>query len=176
MGSEMTRIPLLETERLGLFHLTLDDDEFILELLNDPAFVRFIGDRGVKSLADAKKYLEMGPLSSYQNFGFGLWLVRLKSSEDALGICGLVKRDALPNIDIGYAFLERFWGKGYASEAALAVRDYALLSLDIKRLVAVVDPENAGSIKVLEKIGLRFERLVRLNSDGIELKLFAIQR
>jgi len=168
----MIQVFVLETDRLSFSDLTQDEAGFILELLNEPAFVRFIGDRGVRTLEDARNYLEKGPQASYQRFGFGLWLVRLKSTQEALGICGLMKRDSLQDTDIGYAFLERHWGNGYAGEAALAVRDYARFNLNLKRLVAVVDPDNTRSIKVLEEIGLTYERLIRLSSEGMELKLF----
>lgn len=166
--------PVLETERLILRKLVLEDAGFILELLNEPAFVRFIGDRGVRVLEEAKDYLVKGPLASYDRFGFGLWLVQLKATQEPLGICGLVKRDSLPNIDIGYAFLERFWLKGYASESALAVKSYAMNVLGLKRLVAITDQDNTGSARVLEKIGLKYERLVRLSDDGPELKLYSV--
>jgi RimJ/RimL family protein N-acetyltransferase len=168
------REKILETARLSLYKLSLDDVAFILELLNEPAFIQFIGDRGVRSLEDANNYLLKGPLASYESFGFGLWLVRLKSTQESLGICGLIKREALPDIDIGYAYLARFWSMGYASEAALAVKDYAMQVLGIKRLVAITDQDNGGSIKVLEKIGMKYERLVKLAGEGPELKLFAV--
>lgn len=170
----MTQSFVLETSRLCLFELTLEDAGFILELLNEPDFVRFIGDRGVRTLDDARSYLQKGALASYERFGFGLWLVQLQSSKESLGICGLVKRDSLQDIDIGYAFLERFWRNGYASEAVLAVKNYALHSLGIKRLVAITDQDNIGSMRVLEKIGMKYERLVRLSDDGPELKLFGV--
>jgi RimJ/RimL family protein N-acetyltransferase len=166
---------VLETERLSLRKLNLEDAGFIFELLNEPAFVRFIGDRGIKTLDDARAYLIKGPLASYERFGFGSWLVQFKTSGEALGMCGLVKRDTLADIDIGYAFLERFWLKGYASESAAAVKTYGMQVLGIKRLVAIADPDNAGSIKVLEKIGLKFERMIRLAGDNIDLKLFAVE-
>jgi RimJ/RimL family protein N-acetyltransferase len=167
---------ILDTDRLSLRELTVDDAEFILELVNEPAFVRFIGDKGVRNLGDAKEYLVKGPLASYTRFGFGLWLVQLRYSKESLGICGLIKRDLLPDVDIGYALLERFWAKGYASESAQAVKDYAMDSLGLKRLVAITDQDNVSSIKVLEKIGLRSERLVILSEGGHELKLFAVDR
>lgn len=167
-------LKILETQRLNLRELNLEDAGFILELLNEPAFVRFIGDRGVKNLSDARAYLTGGPIASYARYGFGLWLVQLKSTGESLGICGLVKRDTLPDFDIGYAFLERYWLKGYASEAAQAVKTYALEVLGVKRLMAVTDQENAGSIKVIEKIGLKYEGLVRITENGAELKLFSL--
>lgn len=165
---------IIETQRLNLRELGLEDAGFILELLNEPAFVRFIGDRGVRNLADARGYLTGGPITSYDRHGFGLWLVLSKATGESLGICGLLKRDSLPDIDIGYAFLERHWAKGYASEAAQAVKTYAVDVLGSKRLLAITDQGNAGSIRVLEKIGLKYVRLVRLSENGDELKLFSL--
>jgi len=164
---------ILETERLILRQFTLDDAEFILELLNDPSFIQNIGDRGVRSLEDAKRYIETGPASSYARFGFGLYLVQLKETGESIGMCGLIKRDTLEDVDIGYAFLPKFWSKGYAVESALAVRDYGRNIIGLQRLVAVTDPANEGSMRVLEKIGLKFEKMIRLSADDIELKLFA---
>lgn len=165
---------ILETDRLSLRQLTHDDAEFILELLNDPSFIRNIGDRGVRSIEDAKRYIETGPVASYARHGFGLWLVRLKESGESIGMCGLIKRDTLEDVDIGYAFLPRFWSKGYAVESARAVRDYGRDVVGLKRLVAITDPANERSVRVLEKIGMKFEKMVRLSAEDIELKLFAV--
>ena len=165
----------IETGRLILRELTLEDAAFMLELLNEPAFIRFIGDRGVRNEQDAQNYISNGPLASYARSGFGLWRVELKLSQEPLGICGLVKREILPDVDIGYAFLERFWSQGYAFEAASAVKDYAVNTLGFKRLLGVTDQDNWGSIRVLEKIGMRYERLVKLAEGGPELKLFAFE-
>lgn len=162
---------ILETERLILRQFTPDDAPFILELVNEPSFIKNIGDRGVRSLEDAKRYIETGPVSSYARNGFGLYLVQLKESGESIGMCGLIKRPTLDDVDIGYAFLPKFWSKGYAVESALAAKEQAY-TLGLKRLVAITDPANDGSIRVLEKIGMTFERMVRLSEDDIELKLF----
>lgn len=164
---------VLETDRLILRQFSPDDAEFILELVNDPSFIQNIGDRGVRSLEDAQRYLETGPIASYARNGFGLWLVQLKESGESIGMCGLIKRDTLEDVDIGYAFLPKFWSKGYAVESARAVREYGHKTIGLKRLVAITDPVNEGSIRVLKKIGLKFEKMVRLSADDIELKLFA---
>jgi RimJ/RimL family protein N-acetyltransferase len=165
---------ILETERLNLRTLSADDDaEFVLELLNEPSFLQNIGDKGVRTIDDSRRYILEGPVDSYKRLGFGLWLVELKDSKLAMGMCGLVKRDALTDVDIGYAFLPRFWSMGYAYESASAVMSYARNVLGLKRLLAVANQDNTGSIKVLEKLGLRFERMVRLSVDGPEIKLFA---
>lgn len=165
----------LETERLSLQHLTASDAEFLIELLNDPSFIRNIGDRGVRTVQDAHAYVQNGPAASYAKNGFGLDLVILKDTGEPIGICGLIKRPTLDDVDIGYAFLPRHWSKGYAVEAASAVKQYAQDIIGLKRLVAIVDPLNLGSIRVLEKIGFTFEKMVKLSADDIELKLFACQ-
>jgi RimJ/RimL family protein N-acetyltransferase len=164
---------ILETERLALRQFTPDDAPFIFELVNEPSFIQNIGDRGVRSLEDAKRYIEMGPVSSYVRNGFGLYLVQLKETGESIGMCGLIKRPTLDDVDIGYAFLPKFWSKGYAVESALAVREQAR-QLGLKRLVAITNPDNDGSIRVLEKIGMKFEKMVRLAADDIDLKLFTI--
>jgi RimJ/RimL family protein N-acetyltransferase len=163
---------ILETDRLILRQLSTDDAAFILELVNEPSFIQNIGDRGVRTLEDARAYILRVAISSYEKNGFGLYLVALKGSGQAIGMCGLIKRQGLEDVDIGYAFLPRFWLKGYAVEAAAAVKDYARDALGLKRLVAITDPANQGSIRVLEKIGLKYEKMVRLSADDIELKLF----
>lgn len=164
---------ILETNRLTLRELSTDDAGFILELLNDPSFLHNIGDRGVRTREDAIQYLLKGPIDSYSRLGFGLWLVELKDSQVPIGMCGLIKRDTLEDVDIGYAFLPPFWSKGYASESASAVMEYGFKTLGLKRLVAITNPDNAGSIRVLEKIGLRFERRIKLIQDGAEVMLFS---
>lgn len=162
---------ILETERLVLRQFTFEDADFILRLLNEPSFIQNIGDRGVRTLEDARSYILRVPIASYEKNGFGLYLVILKESGKSIGMCGLIKRDQLEDVDIGYAFLPEFWSKGYAVEAALAVKEYARDVIGLKRLIAITDPENQASIRVLEKIGLRFEKMVRLSEDDIELKL-----
>jgi RimJ/RimL family protein N-acetyltransferase len=163
----------VETDRLTLRHLRLDDAELILELLNQPSFLRFVGDKGVRTLDDARRYLESGPIDSYRRNGFGLYLVAEKSSGAAVGMCGLIRRETLDDVDVGFALLPRFWRQGYAFEAAAAVLDHGLRKLRLRRIVAVTQPDNLGSIRTLEKLGMRFERMVRLAEDDVELQLFA---
>jgi len=165
-------VNVIETNRLTHRKLTLDDAEFILDLLNQPSFIQFIGDRGVRTLEDAREYLSKRLIESYERFGFGLYLTLLKVGQIPIGICGLVKRDSLDDIDIGFAFLPQYWLKGYAFESASAVLTYAKNTLGIKRIVGIATPDNHGSIRVLEKIGLQFERMVKLSADDGELKLF----
>lgn len=164
----------LETERLLIRSFQAGDAAFILRLLNEPSFIRNIGDRGVRTLSDAERYIETGPASSYVRNGFGLCLVMLKESGESIGMCGLIKRESLEDVDIGYAFLPAFWSKGYALEAAQACKQYAC-EIGLARLVAIVDPQNTSSIHVLEKLGMHFEKMIRLTPDDIELKLFTVE-
>ena len=163
---------VLETERLVLRHFRIDDAEFILQLVNEPSFVAHIGDKGVRTIEDARQYLLLGPLDSYVCYGYGLNMVELKESGEPIGMCGLVRREGLEDADIGYAFLERYRSNGYAIESAEAVMKDALETRGLERVVAIVTPENHSSIRLLEKIGLRFERMIRLSEDAEELKFF----
>jgi ribosomal-protein-alanine N-acetyltransferase len=155
--------------------MSFEDAAFILELLNEPSFIQNIGDRKVRSLEDARSYIRNGPMASYERHGFGLYLMEMKATHEPMGMCGLIKRDTLEDVDIGYALLPRFWSQGYAVEAAQAMKDYARDVIGLKRLVAITDPANQSSIRVLEKIGFRFVKMVRLSADDIELKLFAAE-
>jgi len=162
---------VIETERLVLRQLALSDAEIILELLNEEPFLQFIGDKGVRNLGDARAYLLKGPLDSYERHGFGLYAVCLRDATP-IGICGLVKRDGLVDVDVGFALLSRYCSQGYAVESASAVLVHARKVLRLQRIVAITSPDNAGSIAVLEKIGLKFERMIRLAEHSPELKLF----
>jgi RimJ/RimL family protein N-acetyltransferase len=157
---------------LVLRELKTHDADFILELLNDAAFLQFIGDKGVRNLDDARQYISEGPGQSYRQHGFGLYAVCLHDATP-VGICGLVKRNGLEDVDVGFAFLARHRSRGYAVESAAAVLAHAYRTLCLRRVVAIVSPENLGSIAVLERIGLKFERMIRLSEDRAELKLFA---
>ncbi len=163
---------VLESERLVLREFRLEDAPFVLELLNESAFLRFIGDKGVRTLADARDYLSQGPIESYRRFGFGLYLLSLREDGTPIGMCGLVKRDGLADVDVGFALRARYWSRGYAVEAAAAVLDYGKRILNLGRIVAIANPENHASIAVLEKTGLKFERMIRLSPAAPELKLF----
>lgn len=164
---------ILETQRLILRQLTEADAEFIYELLNEPSWIQYIGDRHIHTLEDARAYIRNGPAASYKKNGFGLYLIALKETQEPIGMCGLIRREGLDDVDIGYALLPRFWSKGYAVEAAQAVKEYARDVIGLKRLVAIVDPTNEPSIRVLERVGLRYEKMVRLSEDDIDLKLFS---
>ncbi len=165
---------MLETERLIVRYLTTGDAEFILELLNDPSWLQFIGDFGVRTLEDARNYMVKGPIQMYEREGFGLYLTVRKADAVPIGICGLIKRDTLEDVDIGFAFLPRYWGKGYAFESASAVIEYGTHSLSLKRIVAITAPDNHSSAKLLERLGMRFERMIRQSPEHKESRLFSI--
>lgn len=167
---------VLETDRLIVRWLTPEDAEFILRLLNEPSWIRFIGDKGVRTLEDARGYILNGPVEMYSRLGFGLYLVELKEGHAPIGICGLIKRDSLEDVDIGFAFLPQYWGRGYAYEAASAVMTYGVETLGLKRIVAITSVDNDSSARLLEKLGLRFERMLKLSGDSEEVKLFGLGR
>jgi RimJ/RimL family protein N-acetyltransferase len=161
-----------ETSRLVLRRLTADDAAFIVELLNDPAWLQFIGDRGVRTTADALAYLQSGPMAMYARLGFGLFAVAEKNSGRPTGLCGLLQRETLPDVDLGFAFLPEFRGRGMAREAAEATIALARDELHLRRLVALTHPQNLASIGLLGKLGFGFEQLFRLAPDQPESKLF----
>lgn len=166
-------MPMLVTDRLRLRQLVLEDAPFILELLNEPAFIQNIADKGVRTLEQARGYLVNGPLASYAKHGFGLFAVELKDGGIPIGICGLIRREGLEDADIGYAFLERHWSKGYAVEAAAATLACGRERLGLPRIVAITAPGNQSSIRVLERIGLRCEGRINLPQCGGENLLYA---
>lgn len=164
----------IETARLRLRPMVERDAAFLMEVLNEPAFIRNVGDRGVRTLKDATTYMRDRVTGQYERYGFGSLLVELRESGEPVGICGLIKRDTLADIDLGYSFLERYWSRGLASEAAAAVLANAWEVLELARVVAVVAPHNGPSVRLLEKLGFRFEKTVRLPPAEDELMLFAI--
>ena len=145
---------VIETERLILRRFSLDDAPFILGLVNQPAFLRFIGDKGVRTLEDARAYITNGPLESYRRHGFGLYMVTLRGGGTPIGMCGILRRDTLPEPDIGFAFSPEFWGRGYAMEAASAVLAYGRNVLGLTSIVAVAAPDNYPSLKILRRLGV----------------------
>jgi RimJ/RimL family protein N-acetyltransferase len=165
-------VRVLETKRLALRYFRNDDADFIVRLLNESSFIEFIGDKGVRTIEQANQYLLNGPMDSYDRYGYGLNMVELKETGEPIGMCGLVRRDNLDDADLGYAFLEKYWSKGYARESAEAVLDHARNTLGLDRIVAIVTAENYSSIRILEKVGLRFERMIRMSDDDEELKFF----
>jgi [ribosomal protein S5]-alanine N-acetyltransferase len=164
--------PELQTARLSLRRLDFDDSAFLVGLLNQPSFLANIGDRGVRNVEDAHRYLREGPMAMYERFGFGLWHVSRRADGAALGLCGLLRRDILPDVDIGYAFLPDYWGQGFAFEAAAATLAHAARKFGLTRVIAVVSEGNAGSIRVIEKLGMSFERRVTMRPDEPEVRLY----
>ena len=169
-------LPLFTTDRVVVAPLTLADDAFIVALLTDPDWLRYIGDRGVRTPDDARRYLETGPMASYAAHGFGLFRVSRRDTGVPIGICGLLRRATLPDVDIGFAFLPAYRGQGYAIETARATLAYARDTLGLDRIVAIVSPENAASIRVLETLGMRQEGMVQLSDDANAVCLFASPR
>lgn len=165
---------VLETPRLTLRRATVEDHAFIFALVNDPDWLRFISDKGVKSEADARDYIQKALLAMYDRLGFGLYLVERKSDGAAVGLCGLIKRDSLEDVDLGFAFLPQFRAQGYARESSAAVLDYGNKILGLKRIVAITMPENESSIRLLEKLGFKYEKMVKAPTPGPDDKLFAI--
>ena len=164
------------TRRLELRELDADDAPFMLELLNDPSFIANIGDRGVRTVEDAARYIQDRMIHSYAQHGYGLYLVELATTGAAIGICGLVKRDYLDDADIGFAFLPAFLGRGYALESATAVRAHAFEVLGLPRLLAITSAHNTRSMHLLEKIGMRFQRMITPPGEASEIRLYTSDR
>ena len=166
-------VNILETERLNVRELSTDDDaEFVYELLNTPKFIKYIGDRGVRSIEDAAGFIESRYRVSYLNNGFGLYVVEQKSDGAAVGLCGFVKRDTLPGPDIGFAFLPEFEGLGYGFESANAMMEHGRDALGFTRVLAITSLDNDGSIRLLGKLGFTETGLTDA-SDGEKLRLFS---
>ncbi len=163
---------VIDTERLRLRLLTLDDAPFYLEVVNTPGFIKFIGDRGIRTVEAAREAISNGPIAMQESLGHSLYLVERKEDGAPIGMCGLIKRETLTHVDIGYAFLPQFGGKGYATEAAAGVLAYAP-SIGIRRLLAITSPGNDASDAVLRRIGMRFEKLVYLTPEDTGTQLFS---
>lgn len=166
---------VLETPRLALRRFTLEDAAFVHEMVNDPDWIRHIGDRGVRTLDDAAAYIRDRTISQYDRLGYGMYVVTLRHGGTPIGSCGLIRRDSLDDVDIGFAFLSRHRGQGYATEAAAAVLDYGVHTVGLRRIVAIVSPENHRSIRILERIGMHFERMIRLGDETEEIPLYAYE-
>lgn len=164
---------ILETNRLRLREFALDDTAFIIDLLNSPGWLQFIGDRNVKTGKQAMAYLQNGPIKSYLQNGFGLSMVERKEDNKPVGMCGIIRRDTLDTPDIGFAFLPQYEGLGYGYEVASATLAYARDKLNIPNVAAITLPQNTRSIRLLEKIGLRYVKTVRLPGDEEDLLLYS---
>jgi RimJ/RimL family protein N-acetyltransferase len=165
---------IFETERLKLRKFNLHDTTFIVELFNSPGWLQFIGDRNVRTEEQAVSYLKNGPIKSYVENGFGLYLVEIKDMGTSIGMCGMLKRDGLENPDIGFAFLPDHTGKGYARESAEATLKYALETLQLPKISAITKPDNQRSIRLLEGIGLKFEKRISASNDEVALLVYSI--
>jgi RimJ/RimL family protein N-acetyltransferase len=166
-------LEVAKTERLSLRWFKVSDAEFILRLLNEPSWIRYIGDKNVRTPQDAVHYIENGPVAMYKRAGFGLYAVELKAGGEPIGMCGLIKREALEDVDLGFAFLPAFWRNGYAFEASAAVMSYGRKELGLDRIVAILSRDNDRSSKLLGKLGFRLEGMVRLQPNDEELHLYA---
>ena len=162
-----------ETARLRVRHFTLGDAPFILRLLNEPTFIQNIVDKGIRTLEGAQEYLRTGPIASYERNGFGLNCVELRDSLAPIGMCGLIKRDSLEDPDLGYALLPEYCSQGYAFEAASAVMATAGGEFGMRRVVAVTSADNDRSIRLLARIGFKYEGMIALYPGEPDLKLFA---
>jgi RimJ/RimL family protein N-acetyltransferase len=163
---------VIETERLTLRRAVLADAGWLLGLWNDAAYIQFIRNWGVRTMPEAEALLQTRIIDKYTLHGFGQYVVALKATGEPMGLTGLIRRPGLDDVDVGYAYLPQYWGKGYASEAVAAVMAYGRATLGLPRIVGIVDPANARSIHVLEKAGLRYTRMITLPGDTMELKLF----
>ena len=163
---------MLETARLSLHELTLDDAGLMLSVWNDPAFIRHVGDRGIRTVAEAHEAMRNGVLLLYEKYGYGPFRVALKDTDTAIGICGLFRRDGLDIPDLGYSTLPDHCGKGYAFEAASAVVDYAASNLSLESLIAIISPGNDASIGLIRKLGFEFERMHTMPGDDDAVRLY----
>jgi RimJ/RimL family protein N-acetyltransferase len=167
---------ILETDNLRLRKFNIHDGEFVVTLLNSPGWLEHIGNRDIRTLEEAQIYLLTGPMNSYEKFGFGLYLVELKEAGRPVGMCGLIKRDGLQDVDIGFAFLPEYCGKGYAYEAAMATLLFGKKELGLSRIVSITEMNNTRSINLLKRLGLEYEKTVRLPYEEKDLLLFSLPR
>jgi RimJ/RimL family protein N-acetyltransferase len=166
---------ILETERLRLREFTPEDASFIIELVNSPGWLKYIGDRNIKTTDQARAYLENGPIKSYHDTGFGLWMVENKVINTPIGMCGILKRETLEHLDLGFAFLPEYMGKGYAFEAATATLTFAKEKLNVQTLCAITVPDNQNSIKLLQKVGMRFNNRICFPNNPEELLMYRVR-
>jgi [ribosomal protein S5]-alanine N-acetyltransferase len=162
-------VSVLETERLVLRHLTKSDAAFIQELVNDPDWLRYIGNKNVHSSEDAVRYLREGPLEMYRRHGHGFYAMQLKPRGESIGICGLIRREGLEEVDLCFAVLPSYRRQGYATEAAAATLEYAKQVMKLKRVLAITTPDNPVSARLLEKLGMRLEKRITLGGEELDL-------
>ena len=167
-------MPVAQSTRLRLRHIQVEDADFVLQLLNEPDFLKNVGDKNVRDRSGAEAYIERGPIASYESHGYGLYLVELIESGKAIGICGLLKRDFLEHADLGFALMPGYRGNGYAFEAAQATIELARTTLNLSKIVAFTANNNMRSIKLLEKLGMKFDNLMSLPGADKSVKLFSL--
>ena len=160
---------ILETERLTLREVMDDDAGFVLDLLNQPSFKKFIGDRGVRTVEQAREYIETRFTNSYRDNGFGLYLINMRADETPIGLCGFVRRDALTDPDVGFALLPQYEKNGYAYESAVAIMQYGRETLGLPRVLAITTVDNDRSGKLLKKIGFAFDREIEIGDEVLRL-------
>lgn len=175
MAQTPVAMPTIETQRLRLFDLSIEDAPLMLAIWNDPDFILHVGDRGIRTEADARAAMVDGALKLFRDFGYGPYRMSLRSTGDAIGICGLFRRKGLDDTDIGYAVLPEYCGQGFAFEAAQAVIAYARDTLGLDRLTAIVSPNNVASINLTEKLGLRYERSIRMPGTDETVSIYAMR-
>lgn len=173
-ATETAMAYFIETERLQLREFTLADAPYMLRQLNEPSFIENIADRGVRTLQQAEMYLQNGAMASYEKSGFGFWAVIEKTSGQTIGMCGLVKRDNLPDVDLGYSFLPEYFGRGFAFEATQACIQVAKIQFQLPQLLAIVNTENMPSRKLLDKLGFQFQKMIALYDNEPDLCLYTI--
>ncbi len=166
---------VLETQRLLLRRVTLDDADLMLSIWNDPAFVRYVGDRGVRTIEQAKTALTEGVLRLFERYGYGPFCVVRKTDGMRIGICGLFRREVLDDPDIGFALLPQYCGSGFAGEAARAVVAHARDDLGIDMLTAIVSPDNAPSVGLIGKLGFSFDRGITMPGEEQEISLYSMR-
>ena len=166
---------IIETERLRLREFNSTDGELIFELLNSQGWLKYIGSRSIATIEDAVNYIETKLQKGYRESGFGFYLVELKATGVKTGMCGLVKREGLDDVDIGFALLPQYENKGYAYESSMAVIQYAKNKLKINKLAAITMPSNLTSVKLIEKLGMKFDKKISLPGDPEELFLYKME-
>jgi RimJ/RimL family protein N-acetyltransferase len=167
-------VSVAQTVRLILRELLPSDSQFYCRLLNEPSWLEFIGDRGVRTPEDADRYIRGTIAETYEKLGFGMYLVESRADGRPMGVCGLVRRPSLPGPDFGVALLPEFWRQDYAFEAGTAVLEFAARVMRESRLLAIATPNNVRSIRLLERLGFAFDGVVRLPPSDEQLRLYAI--
>jgi RimJ/RimL family protein N-acetyltransferase len=167
---------IVESERLRLREFTVADTDFILQLVNSEGWIKYIGDRNIKTQQQAVDYLNNGPIKSYLANGFGLCMVELRGSKTPIGMCGLLRRDYLPHLDLGFAFLPSYTRKGYAHEIATETLKFAFDHLKQESVLAITLPTNLSSIKLLKKLGMNYSRKLPSSDSGEELLVYEINK